>query len=95
MDRPKSFSRRRALVAGTAGIVGAALPIAGQNADQAARPRVPADPTKVQGPLATDVGERSPFEQPKRVSLNPRRTSSQTPLQDLDGIITPADLHFE
>ncbi len=81
--------------AGTAGIVGAALPAAGQSADQAARPKVPADPTKVQGPLATDVGGRSPFERPKRVSLGDRRTSSLTPLQDLDGIITPSDLHFE
>ena len=32
---------------------------------------------------------------PKRVSLGERRTSSLTPLQDLDGIITPSDLHFE
>src|SRR5688500_19277051 len=95
MDRPKSISRRRVLAAGTAGMVGAALPIAGQNADQAARPRVAADPTKVQGPLATDVGARSPFERPKRVSFSDRRTSSLSPLQDLDGIITPADLHFE
>ena len=54
-----------------------------------------ADPTKVQGPLATDVGGRSPFERPKRVSLSDRRTSSLSPLQDLDGIITPSDLHFE
>ena len=89
------ISRRRILQAGTAGIVGAALPAAGQSADQAARPKVPADPTKVQGPLATDVGGRSPFERPKRVSLGERRTSSLTPLQDLDGIITPSDLHFE
>ncbi|MDP2320739.1 MAG: sulfite dehydrogenase [Acidobacteriota bacterium] len=95
MERQKTISRRRVLAAGTAGIVGAALPIAGQSADQAARPRVPADPTKVQGPLSTDVGGRSPFEQPKRVSLGARRTSSLTPLQDLDGIITPSDLHFE
>lgn len=95
MDRPKSISRRRVLAAGTAGIVGAALPIAGQSADQAARPKVPADPTKVQGPLASDVGGRSPFERPKRVSFSDRRTSSLSPLQDLDGIITPADLHFE
>jgi sulfane dehydrogenase subunit SoxC len=95
MDRPKSISRRRILAAGTAGIVGAALPIAGQSPDQAARPKVPADPTKVQGPLSTDVGGRSPFERPKRVSLGERRTSSLTPLQDLDGIITPSDLHFE
>jgi sulfane dehydrogenase subunit SoxC len=49
----------------------------------------------VQGKPASEVGARSPFEQPKRVSLNERRTSSQTPLQDLDGIITPSDLHFE
>ena len=95
MDRPKSISRRRVLAAGTAGIVGAALPIAGQSPEQAARPKVPADPTKVQGPLASDVGGRSPFEKPKRVSLGERRTSSLTPLQDLDGIITPSDLHFE
>ena len=95
MDRPKSISRRRILQAGTAGIVGAALPAAGQSPDQAARPKVPIDPTKVQGPLSTDVGARSPFERPKRLSLGERRTSSLTPLQDLDGIITPSDLHFE
>jgi sulfane dehydrogenase subunit SoxC len=56
---------------------------------------MPADPTKVQGPPASDLGSRSPFEKPKRVSLSDRRTSSLTPLQDLDGIITPSDLHFE
>lgn len=91
----KRISRRAALVAGAAGAVGAARGLAGQSADQPARIRVPDDPTKVQGPNGTEVGSRSPFEQPKRVSLNERRTSSQTPLQDLDGIITPADLHFE
>jgi sulfane dehydrogenase subunit SoxC len=92
----RRISRRAALVSGTAGMVGAAAHIvAGQSADQAARSRVPADPTKVQGPNGTEVGSRSPFEQPKRLSLNERRTSSQTPLQDLEGIITPSDLHFE
>ena len=92
----KKISRRRALLTGTAGVVGAAVAgVAGQSADQAARAKVPADPTKVQGPTGTDVGSRSPFEQPKRVSLNERRTSTQSPLQDLEGIITPADLHFE
>jgi sulfane dehydrogenase subunit SoxC len=92
----KKISRRRALIAGTAGVVGAGLTtVAGQSADQAARATVPADPTKVQGRPASDVGTRSPFEQPKRTSFNERRTSSQTPLQDLDGIITPSDLHFE
>jgi sulfane dehydrogenase subunit SoxC len=92
----KKISRRRALITGTAGVVGAGLTtVAGQSAEQAARAKVPADPTKVQGRPASDVGARSPFEQPKRVSLNERRTSSQTPLQDLDGILTPSDLHFE
>lgn len=87
------ITRRRALVAGTAGMVGATIGAAGgQTPDQAARAT---DPTKVQGPLGTDVGGRSPFERPKRLSLGDRRTSSLTPLQDLDGIITPADLHFE
>jgi sulfane dehydrogenase subunit SoxC len=91
----RGISRRRALLAGTAGAVGAAVTLAGQRADRAARPHVPADPTKVQGPGSSDVGTRSPFEQPRRVSFNERRTSSQTPLQDLEGIITPSDLHFE
>jgi sulfane dehydrogenase subunit SoxC len=82
----KKISRRQALLAGTAGVVGAGL---------GAHAQAPADPTKVQGKPASDVGGRSPFEQPKRVSFNERRTSSQTPLQELDGIITPSDLHFE
>ncbi len=85
---------RRTLIAGTAGALGATV-AAGARAEQAARPHVPADPTKVQGAPASDRGGRSPFEDPKRVSLNARRTSSQTPLQDLEGIITPSDLHFE
>ena len=76
MNRQKTISRRRILAAGTAGILGAALPIAGQSPDQAARPKVPADPTKTQGPTSTDVGGRSPFERPKRLSLNDRPTSS-------------------
>ena len=90
---PSLVSRRQALVAGTAGLVGAATgPLAGQSPDQAARVRVPADPTKIQGPGSTPMGARSPFERPVRTG---RGTSSQTPLQDLTGIITPADLHFE
>ena len=90
---PSPVSRRQALLAGTAGVIGAAAgPLAGQSPDQAARARVPADPTKIQGAGSTPLGVRSPFERPVRVG---RGTSSQTPLQDLTGIITPADLHFE
>jgi len=51
--------------------------VAGQREDQAARPHPPADPTKVQGAPASDLGSRSPFEHPKRLSLTDRRTSSQ------------------
>jgi sulfane dehydrogenase subunit SoxC len=50
------------------------------------------DPTKVLGPLPSQLGDRSPFEQLVR---KPSDTSSRTPLQDLYGTITPSDLHFE
>jgi sulfane dehydrogenase subunit SoxC len=84
-DRTR-ISRRRVIVAGTTGIVGAAAALSAQ---------APVDTTKVQGPGATDVGGRSPHVKAKRVSFGGRRTASQTPLQELEGIITPADLHFE
>lgn len=84
MRHPR-ISRRRALVAAGTGLVGAALPAAAQQSD----------PTKVQGQPGRDLGGRSPFEKPARVSFGAARTSTLTPLQDLDGIITPADLHFE
>jgi sulfane dehydrogenase subunit SoxC len=88
------LTRRRMLATGAAGVVGAVGSLAAQGS-QSGRPEVPADPTKVQGPGGTEVGARSPFERPTRVGMTPRRTSTQTPLQDLTGIITPADLHFE
>jgi sulfane dehydrogenase subunit SoxC len=83
----QGMSRRRLLAAGGAGVVGAAASLAAQQGST--------DTTKVQGPGSTDVGARSPFEKPQRVSFGGRRTASQSPLQDLEGIITPADLHFE
>ncbi len=92
--RRHRISRRQALVAGTAGILGAAAATAAGDT-QAPRAIVPDDPTKVQGPYGSEVGTRSPFENPKRISLSDRRTATLTPLQDLDGIITPSDLHFE
>src|SRR5439155_14611905 len=55
-------------------------------------PQVPDDPTKVQGRPPNEVGDRSPFEQPRRT---PSATSSQTPLDLLNGIITPSDVHYE
>lgn len=41
---------------------------------------------------ASPLGDRSPFEQPRRVA---GATVSATPLQDLHGTLTPADLHYE
>jgi sulfane dehydrogenase subunit SoxC len=79
-----SISRRRVLVSGSAGIAAMVLPGAAQTQDT----------TKVQGPTGRDVGARSPFEKPARMAFSPARTATFTPLQDLDGIITPADLHF-
>ena len=73
-------------MAGATGIIGAATAIGAQP---------PTDTTRVQGPGATEVGERSPFEKAKRRPGPGRSTSSTTPLQELHGIITPADLHFE
>ena len=76
---------RRELLAGAAGAVGAAAtaPVAGQQSiDTTRRPG--------RGPNVLD--QRSSFVTPSR---DPSSTSSRTPLQDLRGTITPADLHFE
>jgi sulfane dehydrogenase subunit SoxC len=73
------------LAAGSAGIASLALPAGAQTQDT----------TKVQGPAGRDVGARSPFEKPARLAFSPARSATFTPLQDLDGIITPSDLHFE
>ena len=51
------------------------------------------DPTKQQGAPPAVLGERSPFEKPERKVIS--NILSTTPLQDLHGTITPADLHFE
>ena len=88
MSKGKKLSRRNVL-AGAAGLLGSAV------ASGRTRAQESSDPTKVQGRLASDLGERSPFEQPKRIAYRAARTSSHTPLQDLEGIITPSDLHFE
>lgn len=76
---------RRELLAGAAGAVGAATvaPVAGQQS---------VTTTRRAGRGPNEVDQRSPFVTPRR---DPSTTSSRTPLQDLRGTITPADLHFE
>src|SRR5580704_6371467 len=54
-------------------------------------------PTDLGAPMRS-YGERSPHEQSRRdlkESVTPGTGYTHTPLQDLDGIITPSSLHFE
>ncbi|MBI3667679.1 MAG: sulfite dehydrogenase [Acidobacteria bacterium] len=96
----KSSNRRRFLKSGAT--LGAALvevARAGPAAQSppgrpAVEPAAPADPTKAPGVLARPYGERSRFEKVVRTP-SPQGTSSGTPLQELQGIITPSALHFE
>lgn len=89
---------RRDLIAGAAGALAASaldrvVPKPAQ-AQQATAPAQtpPADPTRIQGGAPTPLGDRSPFEQPRRQTAS---VVSWTPHQDLQGTITPADLHYE
>jgi sulfane dehydrogenase subunit SoxC len=56
---------------------------------------VPADPTRAAGPPTSALGARSPFETPARTPVGVVTGSSLTPLHQLTGTITPADLVFE
>jgi sulfane dehydrogenase subunit SoxC len=104
-DGSRPLSRRDVLLALPAGALGAALAGGAESLlAQASAPAVPPppsvavpeDPTKVQGRAPVEVGERSPFERPRRrVNRAAPSGESETPLQELRGTITPADLHFE
>ena len=56
---------------------------------------VPADPTRAPGPPTSALGARSPFETPARTPVGVVTGSSLTPLHELTGTVTPADLVFE
>lgn len=83
---PRTVTRRD-LLAGATGVVGAAaLAPAGR--------RVRAqDTTRSPGAPASALGARSPHEPLARGAVT--GASSRTPLQDLHGVITPSDVHFE
>src|SRR5436190_5953683 len=93
--------RRREWLMRAAGLGGAAAftrprAVEADAARATPRPRVPDDPTKVPGTPPSELGQRSPFEHPRRrVHRRLPSGESETPLQDLRGIITPSDLHFE
>jgi sulfane dehydrogenase subunit SoxC len=92
---------RRAVLAGAAGAIGGAV-LAGLHpgsleAQQgtAPAPVVPADPTTVPGVPSDALNARAPFEHPAMAPTGVTSGASLTPLQDLAGTITPADLHFQ
>jgi sulfane dehydrogenase subunit SoxC len=105
MSQDKKIGRRTLL---TGAAAGAALVLfrtaAGQTIQAAASsqpaapsqsgstPPPPTDPTRTPGPPPSILGTRSPFEHPRLIASD---TSSRTPLQDLYGMITPSDLHFQ
>ncbi|MDH5758030.1 MAG: sulfite dehydrogenase [Gemmatimonadota bacterium] len=98
MIPPESDSiSRRAWIGTTAGLAAGILvhhQVDAQVSDGSSSPGGP-EPTSL-GRLPSELGSRAPREQPRRrVYRNAHSGGSGTPLQDLHGIITPADLHFE
>ena len=94
---PDTTVSRRQLLSGAAGAIAAtaAAQIIGPETAEAQQPKlppVPADPTKVTGEPTSQLGTRSRFEKPLRTT---GPTSTQSPLQDLVGTITPSDVHYE
>ena len=77
---------RRALLLGAAGALGA---VAVGHAQE--KP----DPSTVPGEPSGELGTRSPYETPRLAPVAVVTGSGYTPLQDLTGTITPADLHFQ
>jgi sulfane dehydrogenase subunit SoxC len=90
---------RRAWITTASGVVAAGLIKTQADAMRLVAQEAPLqtpDPTKVPGRFTSEVGRRATGEQPRRLARTQAlSSSSQSPLQDLMGIITPADLHFE
>ncbi|MCH7932624.1 MAG: sulfite dehydrogenase [Gemmatimonadetes bacterium] len=92
---------RRAMLGATGGLIAGGLLKTQADAltvaEESAGPQTAqADPTKMMGAPTSVLGQRAPGEQPRRRMGNPAVTSSsRTPIEELPGIITPADLHFE
>ena len=94
MSKRSEFDRtRRKLLAGAGGV--AIIQATSRDWIQVAGATDAADPQRIRmsGTGASELGTRSPAEQPTRQPF--AGVVSMTPLQDLHGTITPADLHFE
>src|SRR5436309_13316560 len=91
-DAPVS---RRVLLASVAGTLGAlALDRAGMAQMPGQTPTVRPDLTQVQGALLRALGQRSPFERPRRIALASGQRSSPDPLTELVGVVNPAVLQL-
>lgn len=93
-----SFFSRRSLLKLSAAALGGALvhtPAEALASKTKANSQT-SDPTRIPGRGSSKLGSRSPDEHPERLVLRPTPSGeSMTPIQDLSGIITPSDLHFE
>lgn len=89
----EKITRRTVLATAAAGLGTAVV----RGADAAAQGTAAASETASdERRLVSDLGKRSPYEKPRRLVMRAEPNSvSKTPLQDLDGIITPSDLHYE
>src|SRR5688500_12732828 len=96
-DPERSISRR-SLLTGAASAAGGALlariPLEAQQATTPA-PTPPADPTKVLGAPTAALSSRSPLVTPVKSPTGQVSGGNFTPLHQLTGSITPADLQFE
>lgn len=89
MNRRTFLRRGASLMA--AGAAGVAVPAVHAKPSGSA-----SEPMRVPGRLPRPYGERSPFETARRWGADgPDSAHSNTPLQDLHGIVTPSALHFE
>ena len=94
MSESKKLSRR-SVIAGAAAAAGGALLAKVPLVEAQGVAAVPANPSAAPGSGTTALGARSPFEAPARAPTGVVTGSSFSPLQDLTGTITPADLVFE
>ncbi len=89
-------TRRDWLAAASAAAAGAAMGRSNAVRLVAQEGAQAADPTRTPGRLVSEVGSRAPGEQPRRlVRALALSSSSRTPIQELFGVVTPSDLHFE
>ena len=95
----RSGLTRRAWLATTSGVIAAGVLKTQADAVKLMAQEAPAGraaSSMIPGRLVSEVGRRAPAERPRRLlRAEALSSSSRTPLQDLYGIITPADLHFE